>query len=258
VPWLRRQAFQFKKLLALRTMEGEAAETEEDSEPERQSWVDGLLRYRFRRRTYVLADPRGVLVHGTGTSVWSAGEVLADLVAANPTMCGPGPCLELGAGVGVVGITLAFFGVRPIVLTDLDRQLPLLRRNASENFQDPGVLEVAALDWRIPEERESLAPWKGRWSAVLASDVGYDPDLFEPLRQTLLAQCGETTPIFLALADRDEEDEPGVDELVEAFSGSFRCEEIHTRRLYPHQSVTRVLRMTRCSVDLPTMGEASG
>eukprot|EP00418_Pyrodinium_bahamense_P033270 CAMPEP_0179141808 /NCGR_PEP_ID=MMETSP0796-20121207/68057_1 /TAXON_ID=73915 /ORGANISM="Pyrodinium bahamense, Strain pbaha01" /LENGTH=270 /DNA_ID=CAMNT_0020841603 /DNA_START=30 /DNA_END=842 /DNA_ORIENTATION=+ len=206
------------------------------------SWTEeGLFRYRFRGRLWLLSDPRGCLVRGTGTSMWSAGEVLVDYLAEHPEIYRRAACLDLGAGLGAAGLTMAACGARFTLLTDVPRQLPLLERNAEENFPGGEVVQVRPLDWVCEEQRTGLAPWNRKWSVIVGSDLGYDQALFEPLLETLVAQCTEATSVYLALADREEDDEPNVQDFVEAASSRFAIREVHARRLEPFQSVTKVL-----------------
>jgi len=245
-----------------------------DSEgKEDDNWVDGLRMYRFRADIFVLSDPGGVIGRGTGTSVWSAGEVLSDFFSARPELYRERACLELGAGIGAVGMTLAVNGASLVVLTDVEEQLPLLRRNVAHNFydRDAGVsagarrkrirrmvdakaeakgpesqaVHVRLLDWRCEDQRLGLGCWNKGWSLIVGSDIGYDRDLFGPLIETLAAQCGATTSVYLALADRTQAEEPGVADFVAAASGRFRCLEVHARQLEPFQSVTKVLLLTQ-------------
>eukprot|EP00435_Cladocopium_sp_Y103_P041945 s2074_g11.t1 len=206
-------------------------------------WIDGLLQYSWRDRLTIVSDPRGVLARGTGTSMWAAGEVLSDYLADNEHLCRGATCLEVGAGTGVVGLTAAYFGAKLVVLTDVARQIPLLQRNATAN--DAGEVHVKELDWTKAEQRAGLQPWKGSWSLIVGSDVGYDPDLFEPLLQTLLAQSSSTTNILLALADREEEDEPNVEDFICAAAPHFEASVIFERRAEPQQSLTKVVQMRK-------------
>jgi len=111
------------------------------------------------------------------------------------------------------------------------------------------------LDWTVPEQREGLSAWRGTWSLIVASDVGYDADLHEPLLQTLLAQCGAETVVYLALADRQEEEEPNVADFLEALGGRFEWEQAHERQLEPFQSVTKVLRLRPTPASLTCAGK---
>jgi tRNA1(Val) A37 N6-methylase TrmN6 len=45
-------------------------------------------------------------------------------------------CVELGAGVGLVGLALAALGAR-VTITDVGKVLPLMRRNLQANGYDP-------------------------------------------------------------------------------------------------------------------------
>mmetsp|Transcript_14640 Transcript_14640/g.37912 ORF Transcript_14640/g.37912 Transcript_14640/m.37912 type:complete len:407 (-) Transcript_14640:20-1240(-) len=210
-------------------------------------WVDGLLRYRFRPGVVVLSDPRHVLVAGTGAAVWAAGKVLAAFLASHPEICQGATCLELGSGVGAVGLTAAALGAKLVILTDLEYQLPLLKRNQQESCPQGDRVQVRALDWRCPEHQAGLSQWAKTWSLVLGADVGYDPDLFDHLVGTLESQCSTETVVYLALADRgaEEENEPTVQDFVDVAQEFFECEEVLARQLEPHQSTTRVLRLRR-------------
>eukprot|EP00928_Gymnodinium_smaydae_P051717 TRINITY_DN35327_c0_g1_i1.p1 TRINITY_DN35327_c0_g1~~TRINITY_DN35327_c0_g1_i1.p1 ORF type:complete len:234 (-),score=47.72 TRINITY_DN35327_c0_g1_i1:12-713(-) len=208
-------------------------------------WVDGFFEYSFRGRVRICSDPRGTLVRGTGRSMWSAGEVLADFLAERPELFLGKDCLELGAGVGGVGLTLAALGAKRVVLTDLAAQVPLLERNVKRNFSGCDHVHAKALDWRSEEERNAFGVWNQSWSLIVASDVGYDPDLFAPLLATLVAQSTPSTAVYLALADRDEEDEPNVLDFIASARHLFDCKEVHARQVEPGQSVTKVLELTR-------------
>ena len=201
------------------------------------------LRYTWRDRLTLLSDPRGVLSAGTGTSMWAAGEILSDFLAERRELCRSARALELGAGTGVVGLTAAFFGAE-VTLTDLPRQLPLLRRNVEANGLEH--TEVRELDWSDEQQRTMAM---GDWDLILGSDVAYDPMLFEPLVQTLRAQSTEKTTIYLALADREEEDEPKVSDFVACASG-FEVEVVCEGRPEPQQSLTKVLRMPLAAKEL--------
>ncbi|CAK9039410.1 unnamed protein product [Durusdinium trenchii] len=231
---------------AMREEEDGSADHADGAQPERvkrprveDKWVDGLLQYLWRDRLTLVSDPRGVLARGTGTGMWAAGEVLSDYFADHEELCRGATCLELGAGIGVVGLTVAHLGAKVVVLTDVARQIPLLEKNAAANEFDGQVL-VKELDWTKEEQRCGLQ-WKGCWSLIVGSDIGYDPSLFEPLCETLREQCGDSTRVLLALADREEEGEPNVQDFLEAASPYFDASVLLERRAEPHQSLTKIL-----------------
>merc|ERR1712083_803015 len=112
-------------------------------------------------------------------------------------------------------------------MTDVAKQLPLLQRNVATNSPGSDIVHVRELDWTNEEHRQGLESWKGSWTMIFGSDIGYEPQLFEALRLTLLAQCSEETVMYLALADRQEDDEPDVQDFIQAVQGRFECQVVH-------------------------------
>lgn len=89
--------------------------------------------------------------------------------------------LELGCGLGLVGIAAARAGGH-VTMTDYEPDaLAFARLNAAENLpqlSDGESIRVAMLDWRAPYRGE-------QYGLVLGSDIVYDRALFEPLLQCL-------------------------------------------------------------------------
>ena len=121
--------------------------------------------------------------------------------------------LELGSGCGAVGMYVAKRGAT-VVLSDLPRALPLLRRNLLANGLN---CSACALPWgarELPQEVAERLPF----DVVLASDCSYDftsPDVPSPSIDALLAtarRCG--TRAFIAVSRRKNE--------VEASSYTFQ------------------------------------
>ena len=120
---------------------------------------------------------------GIGGKLWDA--ALA-LVAHVGSTSGSDECvqgkrvLELGSGVGAVGIGARLFGASRVVLTDIEDVVPLLEANVELNHvQD---VTAVALDWfqDVPS-----AVLDESFDLILASDVVYDPELHAPLLKTL-------------------------------------------------------------------------
>ena len=129
------------------------------------------------RRALLLAESLGICGR-----LWDSGLSLARWLCAQQQVALPGlRVLELGSGAGVSGLAAASLGAR-VVLTDLDEALPLLRLNARAN----GALcahppAVTALAWGDADSARAC----GEVDLVLASDVVYDPEGYEPLLATL-------------------------------------------------------------------------
>ena len=127
--------------------------------------------------------------------VWPAGLVLAELVARElgPQLAGR-RVLELGCGLGAVGLAAAKAGARVTLVDREPEALVEVQRIAAENAL---VVETMQLEWsRVPD---SLA---GAFDVVLGADIVYDPSQLTPMlgaMQTLLAPGGTA---YLADPDR--------------------------------------------------------
>ncbi|HRC58933.1 MAG TPA: methyltransferase domain-containing protein [Kofleriaceae bacterium] len=118
--------------------------------------------------------------------VWPAGLVLAEMVARElaPQLAGR-KVLELGCGLGAVGLSAAKVGA---LVTLVDREpeaLVEVQRIAAENSL---TVQTQQLEWsRVPE---ALV---GAFEVVLGADIVYDPSQLTPMLgaiQTLLAPGG--------------------------------------------------------------------
>ena len=108
------------------------------------------------------------------SKIWEASIVLANHLAAMPA--DPQKhFLEIGCGIGVVGIVAAYCGHR-VTMTEYNRDsLNFARANALVNhapeFPAPEIVE---LDWTKP----SL---EGRFDMIFGSEVIYKEEYFEPI-----------------------------------------------------------------------------
>ncbi|CAM9326309.1 unnamed protein product, partial [Phaeothamnion confervicola] len=140
---------------------------------------------------------------GIAFQVWPAASLLCRFLDDQPEALGGKPLsqlkiLELGAGVGLVGLHLAARGACEVVLTDLPEVVPLLAANAMLNFSPDaetavaggdlrhrgGWISAAALTWGAP------AAWQddvrfANCDVVVAADCVYWESLFVPLLDTL-------------------------------------------------------------------------
>jgi predicted nicotinamide N-methyase len=114
--------------------------------------------------------------------------------------------LELGAGCGIVGITLgtAFRDVtRKILLTDLSEASEILEHNLSLSTLSRSKISHKVLDWSepLPEFVQ-----KEIWNLVLVADCTYNPDFVPDLVGTLKrVQVGnEGVLILLAMKVRHD------------------------------------------------------
>jgi len=121
---------------------------------------------------------------GIAGKLWDAAFSLATLIRDHhaPEFKGAN-VLELGCGIGAVGLACAAHAPRRVWLSDVAQVLPLLDLNIYLNRPTSEPARALALDWfaeALPAELLEDPP-----SIVIASDVVYDPTLHQPLLSTL-------------------------------------------------------------------------
>ncbi|KAF8074692.1 putative methyltransferase-domain-containing protein [Lyophyllum atratum] len=126
--------------------------------------------------------------------------------------------LELGAGMGIVGLSLAALrstSMQPstgvgdrIIMTDLDSAMPLLEQNIATNavHLQSTHLEAAVLDWDADALPEYIEDFPDGFDAIIMADVTYNTSSFPSLVNTLskLVQLGSKPPlVVLGYKERD-------------------------------------------------------
>ncbi|KAK0117612.1 hypothetical protein ONS95_011947 [Cadophora gregata] len=108
--------------------------------------------------------------------------------------------IELGAGCGIVGITLHQLlpNISHMILTDLPEATSILTHNISLSSPSPAH---SVLDWSQPLP-QSIA--STQWNLVLIADCTYNPDVVPDLVQTLgrLADGNKDLIVLLAMKVR--------------------------------------------------------
>lgn len=149
--------------------------------------------------------------------------VLAEWCIQNKTIFHNKSVLELGAGVGLTGITVNL-KCQPsrVFLTDChDTVLATLEKNARLNFNnydETANITVLNLPWEVinPERCNNLL---GKIDVIIASDVVYDSQLFHPLADAikcLLVYCG-TQEAYLACTVRNSSTLDGFLDVLSRF-----------------------------------------
>lgn len=162
-----------------------------------------------------------------GHCVWDAALLLADYLQAvngKPHSFRGARAVELGAGVGLVGMALAALGAQ-VVLTDQAYTLPLLRRNVQVNFSGRArAPEVEPCQWGETLEGETLRAWaeQGGVDVVVFSDVLYHSDASLLLVQTLLELASPRTRVLFSFETRSAEIET---RFLEALRADFDVEQ---------------------------------
>ena len=157
------------------------------------------------------------LVLFEGATVDNGGHVWPSAVALSSLFCAAGSgariagvpelrgarCLELGAGVGLVGLQLAAQGAR-VLCTDHDpNALELLGGSIAANGLGDWV-STKLLDWNDPQSWQTAE----RFDLVLAADCVY-PATHEAFAAALIGHvpAGSETPIIMAYQHRGDASE---------------------------------------------------
>ncbi|AEO55864.1 hypothetical protein MYCTH_2124828 [Thermothelomyces thermophilus ATCC 42464] len=148
------------------------------------------------------------LKSGCGGQLWPAGMVLAKhMLRYHRERLQSARILELGAGGGVVGLTVAKGCARldhPLYLTDMVEMEPLMRQNISLNGLEDRV-KARVLNWGEPLSQEVL---EHKPNIILAADCVYFEPAFPLLLQTLqdLLAVEPSATIFFCFKKRRRAD----------------------------------------------------
>jgi len=149
----------------------------------------------------LLEDPTGTLAGGNGATLWDCSLALTRILAERYDgydLTGT-VVLELGAGLGLVGMAMAAMGAR-VVATERAITLPLLRRNVDFNkVVVGGRVDVAELSWGAKETKAFLAERSRSgdppFDIVIGSDLVFpsNSDAYSLLADTLTVLLDEKT-----------------------------------------------------------------
>ncbi|CAL5219246.1 g1040 [Coccomyxa viridis] len=130
--------------------------------------------------------------------------------------------IELGCGCGLVGLCFAACGAH-VLLTDLPEPLDLIRSNIGLNqctIDAAGGTAIAhELTWGVTQARQLPQQWQSP-DVVVAADVVYRQELFQPLLSALVMLGGKDTVLLLAHVRRWKSDKRFFKALSKGFSVS--------------------------------------
>jgi predicted nicotinamide N-methyase len=150
--------------------------------------------YRRESEEYQLPIKSIAVVHERGRGIawriWPAAHVLIDWMEKNQRRWCKNitHCIEIGAGVGLVGIAAAALGSDSVTITDLPEELAAIRRSVDCNEDVlKSTVNVEALRFGNVQDMQAMIntiPTKTR-IVILASDIVYWESLFIPIAETL-------------------------------------------------------------------------
>ncbi|KAI0363050.1 hypothetical protein BV20DRAFT_1040100 [Pilatotrama ljubarskyi] len=173
-----------------------------------------------------LLESRTTIESGTtGLRTWSASLVLAQYLLNHPELVQNRRVLELGCGVGFLGIVAASVqmqdrtGSESVWLTDvnepvLQRCEENLRLQCNPSHEHPGV-HLRLLDWFDAADPERCSTVhalfaEARPDVLLGADVVYEPSIIPALTDTLVLALsqpdgGEKREAYIALTERNRD-----------------------------------------------------
>ena len=150
--------------------------------------------YRRESEEYELPIKAISVVHERGRGIawriWPAAHVLIDWMEKNQQRWCKNTthCIEIGAGVGLVGIAATALGSDSVTITDLPDELVAIQRSVDVNEEEVRKkIEVRSLHFgNIDEMRAAISSIHPKTRIViLASDIVYWESLFVPIAETL-------------------------------------------------------------------------
>lgn len=128
---------------------------------------------------------------GIAWRIWPGAHVLLDWLETHVAewLKNPCHCVEIGAGVGLVGIVAAGLGAEKVTLTDLPEELEALKRSVASNIDSVrNRLEVLPLSFGNDKEIEEVigaGESRNEKLVIVGSELIYWESLFEPIAHTL-------------------------------------------------------------------------
>ncbi|KAJ3556707.1 hypothetical protein NM688_g1877 [Phlebia brevispora] len=174
-------------------------------------------------KTATLLESRTTIETGTtGLKTWLASLVLAQFLITNPELVRSTRVLELGCGVGLLGMIIANLQLSPeysgghLYLSDvnaevLDRCKNNLNLPCNRSSAHP-ALTCTSLDWTDSLDEGQVTALRSSLQAIMpdmivGADVVYDPTIIDPLLRSihLGLQCKPTAMALIALTVRNED-----------------------------------------------------
>jgi hypothetical protein len=156
----------------------------------------------------ILPDDEGGVV---GLKLWPGSKVLADfLVNHRPDLVDGKTVVELGCGVGLVGLSIAkHCNPYEVILTDRESVGPVVNAGISSNGLEPEKVMFQALDWGNPADLKNFETTKPR--LVVGSELIYAEEQ-EPLCNAIDATVDDL--FVLSYSERSDSDRSYFNEKI--------------------------------------------
>jgi predicted nicotinamide N-methyase len=161
----------------------------------------------------IIRDEQAGFPHGaTGRTLWDGAVLLALYLQRHPEVIIGQRVIELGAGLGLVGVCAAIIGAAQVTITDLEYALVGAIDTVNKNIDAIHVpVRIETLDWFNP-------PIHSDWDVIIAADVVWLTELVDPFVNTLKTLCppGSRSIVILSYQRRGFDTDRELWRLVEA------------------------------------------
>lgn len=125
--------------------------------------------------------------------VWPSARAFTEYILKNPGEFKNKNTLELGSGIGLVGIAATIAGAN-VTFSDYEKEaLDFTKNNYFLNLREQA--ETILLDWRNPKHNK-------QYEIIIASDILYEKRFLEPVYNTLQKLLLEKGRVYIAEPDR--------------------------------------------------------
>lgn len=165
--------------------------------------------FKYSSDKFIVPEISVVHERGRGIAwrIWPAAHILVKWLEDNKRLwLKPSThVVEIGAGVGLVGVCCAALGAERVTLSDLDEALPALERTKQANLPDcMSRLNVERLSFgNVDDAKRVVASSSEKRLVVVGSDLVYFESLFVPLAECMSDLCNNhNATIYLAYKKR--------------------------------------------------------
>ena len=122
--------------------------------------------------------------NSTGLALWLGSEILCERLVQNPHLVKDKKVLELGAGMGLVGMVAHHLGASVVNMTDgATDVLENLQYNLEKNLPHNSLVSCTQLIWN--QDLDTFEKTHGRFEVILAADVLYITKTLKPFWETV-------------------------------------------------------------------------
>jgi predicted nicotinamide N-methyase len=143
-----------------------------------------IQEYEYSNTPKLFLRGQPEMPNSTGLALWLGSEVLCDRFVQNPLLIKDKRVLEMGAGMGLVGMVAHYLGASNVIMTDgATDVLGNLQYNMDKNLPKGSSVSCTQLIWG--QDLEMFERKFGRQEVILAADVLYVTKTLKPFWETV-------------------------------------------------------------------------